>query len=329
MKQEEIIPQLVEKELITSDQFEEVKNYRVLGVFSLHNELLFLLYLSVLLFTTGIGTLIYKNIDSIGHGFVLALLFLMTIACFYFSFKKAKGFSREDVDFENPVYNYLVLTATILSCIFVGYLQFQYQIFGNNYSWATLFSAMISFGVAYYFNNKSALSIAITGLVTTIGISLTPKDLLENEIYSNPMLSYSGLVLGVLLLVWDHYSKTINLKKHFSLVFLTFALHLISICCIAGLLEDYWFMFVFVMAGFTYYFYKISYEIKAISIFTFTILYSYIGFNITLFKLFDLVDLNFFGEFFIILTPFYFIGSIVGFIQLIKHFNKKSHDSIQ
>ncbi|WP_300569298.1 DUF2157 domain-containing protein [Flavobacterium sp.] len=327
MKQEELIEKLREREMISEEQLGDVKKYRALGIFSLHNELLFLLYLSVLLFTTGVGTLIYKNIDTIGHSIILAILFLVTVVCFYFSFKKAKGFSPEDVDFENPVYNYLVLAGTILSCIFIGYLQFQYQIFGSNYSLATLFSALLSFGVAYYFNNKSALSIAITGLATTIGISLTPKDILENDIYSNPILSYYGIALGVLLIVWAKYSDKINLKKHFGFIFLTFALHLISLCCLSQLMDDYWFLFVIVMAASTYYFYKISHEINAISIFTFTLLYGYIGFNISMFKLFDLIDLNFFGDFVIIIFPIYIIGSIVLFIKLMKQFNKKTNDS--
>ncbi|TGD58574.1 DUF2157 domain-containing protein [Flavobacterium humi] len=329
MKQEELVHKLREEEFISAEQLSDIEEYRALGIFSLHNELLFLLYLAVLLFTTGIGILIYKNIDSIGHGFILGVLFLVTAACFYFSFKKSKGFSREDVDFENPVYNYLVLAGTILCCIFMGYFQFQYQVFGANYSWATLVSALFGFGVAYYFNNKSALSIAITALATTIGISLTPKDILENDIYNNPMLSYYGLALGVLLLVWNHYSGKMLLKKHFSLVFLTFAQHLIGLCCIAGLTEDYWFVFVLLMAASMYYFYRVSYQTKAISIFTFTLVYAYIGFNIFLFRLFDIVDLDLFGEFIIIMAPLYFIGSIVGFIQLIKQFNKKAHDSIQ
>lgn len=327
MKQEELIEKLREQDMISDEQLGEVKAYRALGIFSLHNELLFLLYLSVLLFTTGVGTLIYENIDTIGHSIILAILLLVTGVCFYFSFKKAKGFSPEDVDFENPIYNYIVLAGTILSCIFVGYLQFQYQVFGSNYSLATLFSAVLSFGVAYYFNNKSALSIAITGLATTIGISLTPKDILENDIYSNPILSYYGIALGVLLIVWTKYSEKINLKKHFSFVFLTFALHLISLCCLNQMMDDYWFLFVIVLAASTYYFYKISHEINAISIFAFTLLYGYIGFNFFMIKLFEEINLNFFEEFVIILFPIYIIGSIVLFIKLMKQFNKKTNDS--
>jgi hypothetical protein len=40
------------------------------------------MYASVLLFTSGIGILIYKNIDSIGHVAILALLLLVTVFCF-------------------------------------------------------------------------------------------------------------------------------------------------------------------------------------------------------------------------------------------------------
>lgn len=323
MKQEEITQKLLEADLITNEQSDTIKEYRSRGIFSLHNELLFLLYLSVLLFTTGVGTLIYKNIDTIGHSIILGIVFVITAVCFYFSFKKSKGFSKEDVDFENPVYNYLVLTATILSCVFIGYLQFQYQIFGTDYSLVTLFSAVISFGSAYYFNNKSTLSIAITSLAATIGITITPKALLENDMYNSPMLSYYGLALGILLVVWCYYSEKINLKKHFSFVFFTFALHLISICCIVELFESYWPIFVLIMIASTYYFYKISDETDAVSIFIFTLVYGYIGFNIVLYKLLDVINLDFFGEFIILITPIYIIASIFLFIRLIKQFNIK------
>ena len=160
-------------------------------------------------------------------------------------------------------------------------------------------------------------------MATFIGITVTPKSLLESEIYSNPLLSYYGLALGALLILWVEYSDKISLKKHFQLVFLTFALHLIGICSIAGLLESYWFIFVLLLAASVYYFYKISYEMQSTFLFVFTLLYGYIGLNILLFKLIEFLDISNFVEIFIVLTPFYFIGSIVGFIKLIQHFNKE------
>ncbi|MDN3678489.1 DUF2157 domain-containing protein [Flavobacterium paronense] len=312
---------LLTRELLTDAQMKSIKQYDALGIFSLHNELRFLLYLGVLLFTSGIGTLVYKNIDSIGHVAVLCLLLLLIGIGFYFSFKKAKGFSKDEVLFDNPVYDYIVLLCTILSCVFIGYLQYQYQVFG--YGLSSLVCSLVGFFCAYYFDNKSALSIGITGLATFIGISITPKALLENEIYNNPSLIYYGIALGGFLLLWAEYSERISLKKHFHLLFLTFALHLIGICSIAALFETYWYIFVFLLAATLYYFYKISYVIGSIFLFVFTVLYGYIGFNIILFKLIDFIDFSDFWQLLTILTPVYFIGSIFGFIRLIKHFNNE------
>jgi hypothetical protein len=307
---------LVSKGFVTSEQHTEIKDYQSLGIFSLNNELVFFLYLSVLLFTTGVGTFIYKNIDSIGHLAILAINFIVMLVCFYFSFKKAKGFAREEVLFDHPVYDYLVLAGSILACIFIGYLQFQYTLFGTDFGFVSLFSAVVCFGVAYYFDNKSVLSMAITALITFVGISLTPQTLLENEVYSNPNLSYYGIALGIVLLLLMEYSWKENIKKHFHIIYTTFALHLIGICCIAGLIEDYWFIFIPFMAGAVYYFYKKSYQIASTFVFVSALIYGYIGLNI---------DADQFVEFLFMFSPFYVIGSIILFIKLVRRFNKEKN----
>ena len=324
MKQinEQATQTLLEKNLISDEQFKQIQTYRSLNIFSLHNELRFLLYLSVLLFTTGIGILIYQNIDTIGHIAILSLLLIVTVISFYFCFKNAVGFKKEEVLFPHPLYDYLVLTAVILSCTFVGYLQFQYQPFGTNYGLATLIPTIISFICAYYFDNKSVLTIAITGLAAYIGLSVTPQDLVNNELYANESLSYSAIVLGFLLIFWTIYSSRIELKTHFNSIYLTFALHIISIASINNLLDDYWFLFAIVLAGSCFYFYKISYELRSISLYVFMSIYAYIGINIVLFKIFEHIDFSDVWMLFVLIMPAYFIGSIVLFIKLIKNFNK-------
>ncbi len=323
------IQKLLNQELISKEQETTIHNYFSLGIFSLRNELLFLLYLSVLLFTSGVGVLIYKNIDTIGHSLILMVLFALIVVGYYFSFKKSKGFSKEDVDFENPIYNYLVLLATILSCTFMGYIQFQYKIFGSHFEISIWISAFIAFTTAYYFNNKSALSIGLTALATSLGITLTPKTLIDNDIYWNENLSYYGLILGLLIILWAIYAQRIQLKKHFDLVLLTFALHLISICCIAGFINDYWYIFPLPMAVSCYYFYHKSFTIPAISIYVFNIIYAYIGFNIFLVRAFEACNFDDLWVALIYLYPFYFVGSIFLFIKAIKKFNTKTNDSIQ
>ena len=323
---ETLLNALVEKGFVTPAQQVQIKEHKRLGIFSLNAELLFLVYLSVLLFTTGVGTLVYKNIDSIGHIAILAVNFILLVACFYFSFKKAKGFSKEEVFFESPMYDYLVLTGSILSCIFIGYLQFQYAIFGSDFEMVSLFSAMLCFCVAYYFDNRSVLSMAITALAAFVGIAITPKTLFDNEIYSNPILTYYGIGLGITILLWTSYCFKEKIKTHFHFVYLTFAQHLIGLCCIGGLVDDNWWLFVPFMAGSVYYFYRLSYRLKATSFFVFSLIYGYIGFNILLVRGLDFLE-NF--EWIIMVSPIYVIGCIVWFIRLVRNFNKEKNAGIR
>ena len=327
---------LLNKNLITDDQFKQISSYRSLKIVSLYNELRFLLYLSVLLFTSGIGILIYKNIDTIGHSIILAFIFVLIVVCFYYSIKNGAGFKKIETSFKNPVYDYLVLLGTILSATFVGYLQFQYKIFGTSFGISALVTAIIAFIVAYYFDNKSALSIALTALTASVGIALTPQTLLKNEVYSNSNLTYYGLFLGIAIILWTEYAIKINLKKHFSLVYFTFALHLLGVCCIGGLLTkfnqqqtNWWLLFIPVFIAFAFYFNRVSDQFRAVSLFLFTLIYTYIGFTIFLGILFSLVD-NW-GDIwvlFLFFIPAYFGFSIVLFIKAIKNFNKIKHDRI-
>ncbi|MFC0777555.1 DUF2157 domain-containing protein [Flavobacterium sp. HJSW_4] len=317
---------LFEKGLITENQFDEVKTYRSLNIFSLNAELKLFLYLSVLLFTSGIGILIYENIDSIGHIAILSLLLIVIAVCFFYCFKHSKGFQKEETTFEHPVLEYLVLAGNILTCIFIGYLQFQYKPFGEHYGLATLVPTIVSFFCAYYFDNRSVLTIAITGLAAYIGLSVTPQDLLRNnDFYASQNLSYSAVALGALLVLWVIYSRKIALKTHFGLIFLTFALHITSIASIANMTSNdiiTWIPFTFILAGSTYYFYKASYDYEAMSLYVFMIIYGYIGANIFLFRIFENVDFSDIWEIFVFLLPAYFVGSIVIFIRLIKNFHK-------
>jgi hypothetical protein len=205
-------------------------------------------------------------------------------------------------------------------------LQYQYHPFGTHYGLATLIPTLISFFCAYYFDNKSVLSIAITGLAAFVGLSVSPQALLNNETYNTTSLSYSGILLGITIILWTIYATKIDLKKHFNLIYFTFALHLISIACITNLFENYWYFFEIILALSTYYFYEISHKIPSISIFVFTVLYAYVGFNILLFKIIEQINPEYLVTPLILLTPVYFIFSIVLFIKLIKNFNKKTSD---
>src|SRR5260370_17274600 len=92
--------------LISDESFEKIKQNDGQPLFSVHWDIKTLLYLGVLLLTTGLGLLIYKNIDTIGHQFVLLLIALICIGCFTYCFKLSLPFIPSTIRSPNPSFHY-------------------------------------------------------------------------------------------------------------------------------------------------------------------------------------------------------------------------------
>lgn len=309
--------------IVSEDELVSVKAYRSLKIFSVHNELLFLIYVSILLLSAGIGILVYENIDTIGHSILIALVFFGALACFYFAFKKAPLFSWKETFFDNPVFDYVVLFGALLSGTFFGYLQFQYSPFGNSFAIASLLTSVVAFAAAYRFDNRSSLSIAITALAATVGITMTPQAVLELDVFDNLPMFYTGIALGAALIVWGEFSERRDLKKHFAPFFYGFAQHLIGISCIVGMVQEFWGIFALIMALAMFYFFRKSHQAESTALFVFTILYAFVAFNIAIVRLIILTGAD---DLFLLcayLAPFFYLGSIVLFIRSIRNFNKE------
>src|SRR4051812_4409711 len=98
MEQQHLSKILLEKGFINSLQYDRIVAYRNSGLFSVRNEILFLLFTAIFLFSSGAGIFIYQNIGNLGHILILTLIFVVTIASYYYSFKHSAGFSRQRVE---------------------------------------------------------------------------------------------------------------------------------------------------------------------------------------------------------------------------------------
>jgi len=85
--------ELLEKGLITQEQFQKDRACRFRKNSFCFYELRTLLYLGVMLFTTGAGILIYQNIGSIGHIISIIALTILMVVCFWYVVKHEAGYS--------------------------------------------------------------------------------------------------------------------------------------------------------------------------------------------------------------------------------------------
>ncbi len=86
------------------------------------------------------------------------------------------------------------LTGCLLLLTFVGYIQFQYNVFGNRWGLAAFIPMVILFITAYYFDHLGVLIIAIANLATWIGITVTPLKILKENDFNDPHIisAYKG-----------------------------------------------------------------------------------------------------------------------------------------
>lgn len=314
----EIFEQLHQQNFISQQQLDKIKQHQPV---SLHWELRTLLYLGILLVTTALGVLVYKNIDTIGHTAIVITIGVLCTACFVYCFKKANKYAHTKVQSPNILFDYILLTGCLLLLTFIGYLQYQYNAFGNRWGLAAFIPMVILFFCAYYFDHLGVLSIAVTNLAAWLGITITPLQILKQNNFSDTHLIYTGIVLGTALIIFSFLTQKKNIKAHFSFIYKNFGAHILFIALLAAMFnyDNIYLVWFFVMLIVAYWFFNNAVKENAFYFLVITVLYTYIAVCFVVIDLLPIMEDS--GA--IYLGALYFIGSGIGLIWLLMRYNKK------
>lgn len=307
--------QLYTDKIIDEEQFKKIESFESNKLFSIHWELRTILYLGILLLTSGLGFLVYLNIDTIGHQAVLASIALACFACFYYIHKHKLPYQNNAIVYASPFFDYIVLLGSLLFALFIGYFQYQYSPFGGHYGILVFIPTIVGFYLAYRFDHKGVLSIAITGLASAFGLSVAPLQLIEQNNFSDLSVILTALGLGILIGAWGWYSDKQNIKKHFSFTYHNFALNILCIASLAALFDQRLKLISFIaLAGICFYFIKYSLIQKSYLFLLLSVLYGYIGLTYSIFNLLFAIDNT--GEIVMGLAMLYVMASAAGVIIL-------------
>lgn len=318
---DKLFEQLHSAGYITTAEYQNVLHHRRQPV-NLRWDLKTILYLGIFMFTTGLGIIIYKNIDTIGHLAIIISIAVATVASFWYCFSKAKGYSNAKVTAPNSLFDYVVLTGCLLLLILVGYLQFQYEIFGNRWGMATFIPMVILFASAYYFDHLGVLSMAIVNLAAWFGISVTPMHLLKQNDFNNDRLIFSGIMLGVLLLTLAMFSGRMQIKKHFSFTYKNFGSHLLFVSVLAAMFHftSIYLVYFTVLTAIAFYHFRVSIKEHSFYFLVIATLYFYVGvsyvFTDAIFRI------NNAGTLTIYLLLMYYIVSGISLVFFLMRYNK-------
>jgi hypothetical protein len=234
----QILRELSDKGLIKPEQYARLEPILAGRVLSLYYELRLGLYLGILLFTTGVGILIYLNIGELGHRISIFALSILMFLCFAYAFYKTPSYSNDRHPVPTPYFDYVLLLGCLLFISVLGYLQFQYALFDERIELTTLLSAVLFFFAAYRFDHLGILSLGITALGSYWGLSMSPKEWYAGGGFEGNRLPFVAMGYGLLLFGAATVLNYKSIKKHFTFTYLNFASLLFLMGSLAKVLDE-------------------------------------------------------------------------------------------
>jgi len=309
--------------LISGESLQKIEAVEEARLFSLHWELKTLLYLGITLLSGGLGILVYKNIDTIGHQDILAFIAVVCIGSFYYCRRKAAPFSFGKVQPPDPFFDYILLLGCLTMITFIAYLQYAYTVFGDRYGLATCIPLVILFISAYSFDHLGVLSLAITNLAAWMGIAVTPMRILKENSFDDQRLIYTGLFLGIILLLAALAGEKRNIKKHFDFTYNNFGTHILFIAGLAGLFLHQqffiiWFLFLLLIG---FYVYRQAMKKQSFYFLLLVAGYLYIGLGYVVISILERLGAYGIGS--IYLGFMYFILSAIALVRILIKLNHK------
>lgn len=313
--------ELFNKGFITEDQYKKIDLITSGQLVSVFYELRSLLYLGVMLFTAGMGILIYENIGDLGHIVSIIALVILTIACFLYTFKHASPYTNEQVKSPTPYFDYILLLGSLLFISVQGYVQFQYGLLDDALEYSTLITAAFFFFIAYRFDHLGILSLAITALASFWSISISPQKWYSGDFFEESNLHITGIIFSMAVIGIALLLDKKSIKKHFTFTYLNFCLLIFFVANMVGLFDEWQYAvyLLLIYAGCTFSYYMARWKKSFLFL-----LYAFVaGYIATTFLLFDTILSEAY-----VLWMYYSIASCAGFIYFIvkykNHFNRES-----
>jgi hypothetical protein len=187
------------------------------AIFSVFEELRFILYAAVASITAGIGMIVKDNLDRIGPMTLIAVLALVSAAC-YAAALRARWQGKE----RSVGGDYVLLLGALIISADLGYAESQFHWFGTAWQWYLLILAVLHGATAYAFGSRLVLSAAIAALAAWFGIEGRAATLFSVD-GSAVSLGIQAIICACTLLVWRAANRRLGGPAPFEFVFENFA----------------------------------------------------------------------------------------------------------
>ena len=181
---------------------------------SVYLELSALLYIGVLSFVGGLGWTVRAYVANLGDAAIIALLSLIVAGAFAYAFAKVGPYAHTEVDSPTLALDYILYLGCLVLSSELAFIESRFHLFGSWHHHLLLVSIVFG-GLAYRFDNRFVLSLALSSLAGWLGIRVSGLEVVAADPLRAAAVIYGAFVAG--LGTWLYRQ---GIKAHFHEVYL-------------------------------------------------------------------------------------------------------------
>jgi hypothetical protein len=216
--------------------------------FSVFLELNVLLYLGVLSFIGGLGWTVSTWSQQLGEVLVLAVLFALFAGCLWYCFSRVAAWSPEEVAPPSFVFDYVLYFGCLVWGVALTLVEARFRLLSGQWDLYLLASSGLYFFLAYRFDNRFVLSLALASLAGYFGIAISNWRPRQDAEYRQFAILYGLIVGGAGALLHRQ-----GLKAHFLGTYLNLAANVLFWAVLSGVFQPQgyfgWFLLLVVVCG--------------------------------------------------------------------------------
>ncbi|WP_041855946.1 DUF2157 domain-containing protein [Candidatus Korobacter versatilis] len=216
--------------------------------FSLFLELNVLLYAGVLAFVGGLGWTVTTWSRQLGDVLVLTVLTGLLAAAFWYCFSRASAWSPQETPSPNAIFDYVLYLGALVWGIELAYIEQRLHLLSGQWDDYLLATAILFLFLAYRFDNRFVLSLALSSLAGYFGLTISRWPEHQDATYRQYALIYC-VVVGVVAVLLQRR----GLKPHFLGTYMNIVANVLFWALLSGVFqrEGYglWFLALLVACG--------------------------------------------------------------------------------
>ena len=197
--------------------------------FSLFLELNILLYAGILAFVGGLGWTVTTWSQQLGDAAILTVLSAMLAASFWYCFSRAPAWSPGETPSPSLVFDYVLYLGTLVWTVELAYVERRFHILSGQWDLYLLATAGVCFSLAYRFDNRFVLSLALSSLAGWFGLTISHWPSHQDAAYRQYAILYSLTVGGAGVAL-----ERRGLKPHFFGTYLNIAANVLFWSLLSG-----------------------------------------------------------------------------------------------